>query len=75
MLRGIGFKLNVHFTDMNSLNMGQMIFQFPLLMASRMDKWGWQMPYASYFGGVGAMTTEQFEQVKDGFAVGTNFSF
>ena len=24
VLRGIGFKLNVHFTDMNSLNMGQM---------------------------------------------------
>jgi len=41
--------------------------EFPLLMASRMDKWGWQMPYASYFGGVGAMTTEQFEQV-NGFS-------
>ena len=35
-------------------------------MASRMDKWGWKLPYASYFGGVGSMPAEQFEQVNKG---------
>ena len=38
--------------------------QHPLLMASRMDKWGWKLPYANYFGGVATMTAEQFKQVR-----------
>ena len=32
-------------------------------MASRMDKWGWELPYAGYFGGVATMSVKQFEQV------------
>ena len=39
------------------------IFQHPLLMASRMDKWGWELPYTGYFGGVATMSVKQFEQV------------
>jgi len=39
----------------------------PVLMASRMDKWGWKLPYASYFGGVGSMPAAQFEKV-NGFS-------
>ena len=32
-------------------------------MASRMDKWGWELPYAGYFGGVATLSVKQFEQV------------
>jgi len=39
----------------------------PLLMASRMDKWGWELPYAGYFGGVATLLVKQFEQV-NGFS-------
>ena len=41
-----------------------MNIQHPLLMASRMDKWGWKLPYANYFGGVATMTAKQFKQVR-----------
>ena len=37
--------------------------QYPLLMASRIDKWGWRLPYSDYFGGVGTISAKQFEQV------------
>ena len=32
-------------------------------MASGMDKWGWELPYAGYFGGVATLSVKQFEQV------------
>ena len=42
-------------------------------MASRMDKWGWELPYAGYFGGVATLSVKQFEQVLKLRPLGDNF--
>ena len=44
-------------------------------MASRMDKWGWKLPYAGYFGGVGSMPAAQFEQVNESLTIKAHISF
>ena len=58
-----GTKLASHFVVAKKLSVKDMNVQYPLLMASRIDKWGWRLPYSDYFGGVGTISAKQFEQV------------
>merc|ERR1719458_1357265 len=39
----------------------------PLMMASRIDKFSWKLPYEGLFGGVGMMTSKQYTQI-NGFS-------